>query len=86
MGVTVRELIDSLLLEDPDRLVVLSRDSEGNGYSPLSTYHTGAYAAENSWSGEVGLEKLTPSDVEDGHGPEDVVEDGEPCLVLVPTR
>ena len=33
---TVRELIEALRAVDPDLLVVLQEDAEGNGYSPLS--------------------------------------------------
>lgn len=35
-----------------DTLVVLAKDAEGNGYSPLSTVDHAMYAAYNTWSGE----------------------------------
>lgn len=35
---TVAELIDQLSALPADALVVLSRDAEGNGYSPLAEY------------------------------------------------
>jgi hypothetical protein len=34
MAMTVRELIAALQGVDPDLLVVLQEDAEGNGYSP----------------------------------------------------
>lgn len=33
---TVKELIEALSKEDPSRIIVMSRDAEGNGYSPLA--------------------------------------------------
>lgn len=81
---TVRELIAELQQEDPDRLVVTSKDAEGNRHSPLSGFWVGAYRAENSYSGEVGLEKLTKEYRKQGYTEEDVVTDGVPCIVLSP--
>ena len=66
------------------RQVVLQKDAEGNGYSPLTELYTAAYKAESTWSGEVGLEELMPEDREAGFTEEDVMEDGEPALVLRP--
>lgn len=83
---TVKELIELLQKEDPERLVVMSKDSEGNGFSPLNDIGPGAYRAESTWSGEVGLEKLTPALKKKGFGPEDVIHDGQKALVLWPTN
>jgi hypothetical protein len=83
---TVKELIAVLSKQDPARLVVLSRDAEGNGYSPLRGMSTGAYVADCPWSGEVGLEELTDGDRHAGYSEEDVKEDGVPCLVLSPAN
>lgn len=82
---TVKQLIEELNGHDPERIVVMSRDAEGNGYSPLAESTTGAYAPETTWYGEVGLEKLTQENIADGYGEEDVV-DGQPCLVLWPVN
>jgi hypothetical protein len=46
---TVKELIEELQKEDPSCLVVMAKDSEGNGYSPLRYYWRGAYRAESSY-------------------------------------
>lgn len=83
---TVRELIKQLQKENPNRLVVCQRDSEGNGYSPLEEYWTGAYLAENRTSGEAGLDKLTDLYRSAGYTEEDVFEDGIPALFLVPLQ
>jgi hypothetical protein len=57
----------------------MSKDSEGNYYSPLSSFWEGGYKAENTWTGEVGLEKLDPE-----YSEEDVLVDAEPALILSP--
>lgn len=86
---TVKELIEQLQKEDQDRVVIMAKDSEGNGYSPLSSFWTGAYKAEASWSGYVGAESMddfTEEDLAEGYGEEDVIEDGEPALILTPVN
>lgn len=43
-----------------DRKVILQKDAEGNGYSPLSDAGEGMYLAETTWSGEM---YATPEDI-----------------------
>ena len=83
----VKELREALAGLPDDMIVIVQKDSEGNGYSPLSGVDgvNNAYRAETTWSGEVGLIRLTPDDVVAGYGEEDVLE-GEPCCVLYPTN
>lgn len=83
---TVRELIELLKNEDPDRLVIMAKDSEGNSYSPLADMWSGAYVADTTWSGEVGLDELTEELRAQGYDEEDVSEDGVPALILCPTN
>lgn len=81
---TVEQLIKKLeKIENKKRIVVMSRDAEGNGYSPLSGFWEASYKAETTWSGEVGLEKLTKADEKAGYSEEDVLK-GTPALVLTP--
>lgn len=73
---TVRDLILRLQsCEDQDAIVILQRDSEGNGFSPLRDDNDAAlveyYVAETTWSGEV---------YDAGDAPDDAV----PCVTLVP--
>jgi hypothetical protein len=77
----VRELIEKLQQEDPERLVIVSSDEEGNSMNPLQEIATAAYSKEDR---EIGLETLTDEDKEQGYGEEDVIEDGIPALVLYP--
>mgnify|MGYP005615571909 FL=1 len=84
-AMTVAELIELLKTVEQDRIVVMSKDSEGNGYSPFSGIFTAAYRADSTWSGEIGLEELTDEDRKQGYSDEDVI-DGVPCIVLQPTN
>jgi len=78
VSITVAQLIEDLKLQDPSRIVVLSKDAEGNNYAPLHAIDTASYS-----DGEIGLEKLTKEDEESGYTEEDVVE-GKPAVVLWP--
>lgn len=76
-----------ILQEDPERIVVLSKDGEGNGFSPLADVNTDhVYKAENTWSGVIGPAKLTKEMEERGYGEEDVLKGGKKCFVLWPTN
>jgi hypothetical protein len=81
---TVRELIAELSKLDPNRLVVMSSDAEGNSYSPLSGFWVGAYKAKTTWSGEVGYEVLTDFERKHGYTEADLVTDGVPAIILQP--
>lgn len=82
---TVQDLIELLSKEDPDRLVVLAEDAEGNHYCPLSGGWSGSYFAETTYSGRMGLEELTEEDRSQGYTEEDVVA-GVPALCLTPVN
>lgn len=83
---TVKELIEHLSECDPGDIVIMSKDGEGNCYSPLSAINnTSVYVAEDTWWGEIGLRKLTDYHRDLGFAEEDV-KDGEPCVVLWPTN
>lgn len=51
---TVGALKEALAGVPDDTPVILEKDAEGNGYSPLSGVYTDCvYEAESNWSGEV---------------------------------
>lgn len=77
---TVAELIALLQEEDPEALVVCSRDAEGNGYSLLAD----VAAPYNYDTGEIGFAELTPELEAQGYTEEDLL-DGVPAVVLYPT-
>lgn len=85
---TVKELVEILHTFQPDRLVVLSRDEEGTGYSPLADVSPAAYRVQQKMAGEVGvigLEVLTPELRQKGFSAEDVILNGIPAVVLRPS-
>lgn len=50
----VKDLIKQLQLLDPEMQVILQRDAEGNGYSPLAGVDENCvYTAETSYNGYV---------------------------------
>ena len=84
---TVSELIAELSTMPPDSIVVLQKDGEGNGYSPLSgADDSSVYIAESTWAGEVRHVELTDELESQGYSEEDCAEYGEgvPCVVLFP--
>lgn len=50
---TVGDLLDYLAGQPRDRKVILEKDAEGNGYSPLASAGEGLYVADTTYSGEV---------------------------------
>ena len=74
---TVGDLIKQLKGFDKTRKVILSKDSEGNDFSPLDECSTGMYVPESTWNGTVGLEKLTDTLKSQGYTEEDIGKDGE---------
>jgi len=82
----VKDLIKLLKNVDQNREIIIQKDGEGNGYSPLSQCNIGAYRAYNDYSGEVGLESLEKQDIEDGFTEESVYDKKTDvsALILVP--
>jgi hypothetical protein len=74
---TVKELIMLLLEQDLTLEVVLQKDAEGNGYSPLEGGDPAYYVPTSTWSGEVYDED------EEG---EELPEDGHRAMILWPVN
>lgn len=80
----VKELKDLLESVDDERIVIMAKDGEGNDYSPLALIDDeSVYKANSTWSGEIGIETLTPELIAENFTEEDVI-DGEPAVVLWP--
>jgi len=80
---TVGDLIKQLEKLDSTKLVVLSKDAEGNTFSPLADIDdTMVYKAEASWYGYVGFDALTGKLKSLGFDEADIIEDGTPCVIL----
>lgn len=76
----VRELIAQLMRCDPDAIVVLSRDSEGNGFQEARNVEPNMTFNE----AEVWYRQLTPKMREQGYTDKDVCTDGQLAVVLWP--
>ncbi len=50
---TVKELREKLETIPDDREVVMAKDAEGNGFSPLADISPVRYVEANTWSGSV---------------------------------
>lgn len=55
----VKELISILSEQDPEMEVILQRDSEGNGFSPLCDTALGYYLGDSTYSGDFYDEDYT---------------------------
>lgn len=88
MAMTVGELIEALQDVPPETLVVMSKDGEGNEFSPLAEIGTeSTYEATSTWSGELHIKTLTPEDVAQGFTADDVGgPDSVPCVCLWPVN
>ncbi len=84
---TVGSLINILEKFDPERVVIIAKDAEGNDFSPLSEITMAAYLPQTTHWGTIGLEELT-GDLEDlGYSEDDVVQKGGiPCIILEPVN
>lgn len=74
----VKELINILKNITPESEVIIQKDSEGNGYSPLSGVFSGVYVPENTYSGEF-------YDIDEVNDEVDI-SDGKNAVVFVPTN
>ena len=82
----VKDLLARLERENGEAIVILQKDGEGNGYSPLQGIANDCnYKADSTWSGEVGYKKLTPSLKKMGYTKEDCLE-GEDAIILFPVN
>lgn len=85
MEITVGELIGKLLSFDPDDLVVLASDSEGNNFSPLYELTEDLYQEDSNWSGNTCPREITDELRQGGWTEEDIMP-GRPCITLWPTN
>ena len=61
----VKELIEELSKLDPESQVILQKDAEGNGYSPLYAVDGDAvYLSDSTWSGDVYSTNWTADDAD----------------------
>jgi hypothetical protein len=85
---TVKQLRERLASYHDDDVVILSRDSEGNGYSPLASLGDGLYVPDTTSRGEIYLPELTDELRAQGYDDEDTYQgdDGVQAVVLYPVN
>jgi len=83
---TVKDLIKQLKKLPQDSIVILQKDAEGNGYSPLSYACPDAvYQTDSIWSGQVYSTEWSAEDAcMDEEEWETFKRNTPPCVVLVP--
>ena len=86
---TVKELKIALETYDENAVVVMSKDGEGNSFSPLAGIENYIYVPETTYYGEIYLPELTQKLIDQGYEEEDVYQgqgDGVRAIVLWPTN
>lgn len=85
---TVGELKTILSGYPDDYNVVLAKDEEGNGFSPLATTDPAFYEAETTWQGEASfvVGDAFGLDEDDPDYNDDLPVESANCVVLWPTN
>ena len=84
----VKELIEHLTGMDPEAEVIVQKDAEGNGYSPLYVVDDAAiYVPETTWSGDVFNTTWSAEDADmDPEEWKEFLVQNKRCVVLAPTN
>lgn len=83
----VKDLIRELQLIDPELEVIVQKDSEGNGFSPLAgTDENCIYVAETTWYGDVYDSTWTAEDADMAEEDWQELLSKPRCLVLYPVN
>lgn len=82
----LRKQIQELAHLPGDTLVVLAKDSEGNGYSPLASTGHAMYAADTTWSGEHYMTDEQRADTREPDEYSEAPDDAVPAVFLWPVN
>lgn len=82
----VKELKEIIKNMNDNDLVILSNDSEGNYFSPLSHIDLCTYKAESTYNGEIGIRELTQELIKEGYCEDDILNDSINAIVLYPVN
>lgn len=81
----VKDLIELLKKKDQEFEVIISKDSEGNCYSPLSDSWEGYYIPDSTYSGECyNHEDFDMNDEDDIDDFNEIKKEGKKALILTP--
>jgi hypothetical protein len=83
----VKELIAELQTMDPEAELIVQKDAEGNGYSPLAgADHEAIYIAETTWYGEVYSTEYSAEDMDMDEDEWQEILAKPRCVVLYPVN
>lgn len=84
----VKDLIKELEKLDPNSQLILQKDGEGNGYSPLCGLEAAVYVPDSTYSGHVYSLKYTADDncMEEEHWKTLKKSKENKCVVLYPVN
>lgn len=83
----VKDLLEALKELDPEMEIILQKDSEGNGYSPLAGADPdGIYIAETTWCGDVYDSNWTADGADMEEEEWDEILSRPRCVVLYPVN
>lgn len=83
--ITVGEFKEHLNNYDDNDVIIMSKDEEGNKYSPLDEGMESIYEPECTWSGNIHyLDDMTSEEIEEKYGED--IKNGNlvKCIVLYP--
>lgn len=83
----VKELIEQLNNMDPEAEIILQKDAEGNGYSPLSgADHNAVYIPDCTWADDVYSTNWTADEASMTDEEWEAIKAMPKCVVLFPVN
>ena len=82
----VKELIRHLSKLDGECEVIMSKDSEGNNFSPYNCYDVGAYVPETTWYGTYYSNAFTPDQNDLTKEEQEQIMKNNPAICLWPVN
>jgi hypothetical protein len=84
---TIKDLKEAIQDLPDDMLVILQKDAEGNGYSPLAGADSDAvYIADSTWSGDVYDLSWTADEADMDEDEWEEMKQKEKALILYPVN
>jgi len=84
---TVKELLKELEDTDPETEVILQKDGEGNGYSPLAGVDIDTvYIPDSTWSGDIYPMEWSCEEACMDEDEWDEIKDRTKCVLLYPVN
>jgi hypothetical protein len=82
----IKDLIKELSELNQELEIIVSRDAEGNGYSPMYSFYQAKYHPNNDWSGEIIDVELNSNDKEYLEYADEIKDECIDCVVFTPSN